>query len=266
MNKSVLSPIVGIIKQVSVHILIASVVLGLAVLFFFYGYLPSYTNHGESVTVPDLKGIQLSGLEDFLLKRELRYEVSDSTYSSKYPALTVLEQYPKPGSRVKENRNIFVTVNRAKPPTVPVPELLDRSLRNAEAVLKSNELKRGTITYQPSRFLNLVLGMSTNGEPIQVGERIDKGSVIDLTVGDGFAKSYFQAPNLIGNTPEDARFIILGSNLEVGTVTTEGDDADPDLVVIKQDPSPGLQVHIGDVINLWVGKNEEATEEKTTDN
>lgn len=246
-----------------IHLSIAVVVISLAVLFFFHVYLPSYTNHLESVTVPNLEGIHMSELEDFLLKRDLRYEVNDSGYSEKFPALTILKQYPKPGSKVKEGRKIFVSVNRIKPPTVPVPELLDRSLRNAEAVLASNELKRGTITYKPSQFLNLVLDMSVNNKPIKAGDRIDKGSTIDLIVGDGFARSYFQAPELVGNNLENARFIILGSNLEIGVITVEGDTAGIEPVVLKQDPTPGLQVKIGDAINLWIGPEPEEEEEET---
>lgn len=249
------------IRGLIMQIVIAVVVIALAVMFFFYVYLPSYTNHGESVTVPNLEGIHMSELEDFLLKRDLRYEVNDSGYSEKFPALTILKQYPKPGSNVKEGRKIFVSVNRVNPPTVPVPELLDRSLRNAEAVLASNELKRGTITYKPSQFLNLVLEMSVNGQPIEKGDRIDKGSTIDLVVGDGFARSYFQAPELVGNNLENARFIILGSNLEIGVITVDGDTAGIEPVILRQDPTPGLQVRIGDSINLWIGPPTEEDEE-----
>ncbi|QSE99362.1 PASTA domain-containing protein [Fulvivirga lutea] len=231
---------------------IAIVILIGSTLYFFYGYLPAFTNHGESITVPNLEGIQMKDLEDFLLKRNLRYEVNDSSYSEKHPPLTILKQYPKPGSRVKENRKIFVSVNRVKPPTVPVPELVDRSLRNAEAVLASNELKRGQITYRPSQFLNLVLEMSSNGKVLNEGDRIDKGSTVDLVVGNGYAQSNFKTPRLTGNTFEDAQFIILGSNLGVGLVTVEGDTVGQKSIVIKQDPEEGAEIKIGDVINLWI--------------
>lgn len=50
-------------------------------LFFFYIYLPTTTNHGESITVPDLVGMPLSELDEFVVQRDLRYEVSDSSYS-----------------------------------------------------------------------------------------------------------------------------------------------------------------------------------------
>ncbi len=252
------------IRGLGIQLLIIFLLLIGTTLFFFNIYLPSFTNHAESVTVPDLEGIHMDELENFLVKRDLRYEVNDSSYSEEYPPLTILKQYPKAGSRVKEKRKIFVSVNRVNPPTVPVPELLDRSLRNAEAVLASNELKRGKISYKPSQFLNLVLEMKVGEKTIQAGDRIDKGSTIDLVVGDGFARSYFQTPKLVGNNLETARLIILGSDLEVGLITVEGDTSLGKPTILKQDPTPGTQIRIGNSVNLWIGpepENEESDSE-----
>src|SRR5689334_5867694 len=78
---------------------------------YFYIYLPGTTNHGESITVPDLTGMKLEELSDFLSQHELRYEIDDSTYSEEYPPLTILRQYPRAGAAVKENRVIYVSVN-----------------------------------------------------------------------------------------------------------------------------------------------------------
>ncbi len=235
-----------------VTIALVLTILAGSVAIFFYVYLPAYTNHGESVTVPNLEGIHMDDIDEFLLKRTLRFEVNDSSYSDEYPPLTILKQYPKAGSLVKEGRKIFISVNRVKPPTVPVPELVDRSLRNAEAVLTSNELKRGKITYKPSPFLNLVLEMNSNGKELKAGDRIDKGSVIDLVIGDGYARSNFAAPNLVGNDIENARFIILGSNLEIGLITLEADTVGKKSFVTKQSPVAGRQVRIGDPIDIWI--------------
>ncbi len=254
------------LKGLLIHLGIIIMVAITAVLVFFYVYLPNFTNHGESITVPDLQGIHMDDIDEFLTKRNLRYEVNDSSYSEKYPPLTILKQYPKAGALVKENRKVFISVNRIKPPTVPVPELVDRSLRNAEAVLKSNELTRGNITYKPSPFLNLVLEVSSNGKILKPGDRISKGSVIDLAVGDGYGQSNFAAPNLVGNLYDDANFIILGSNLEVGLITVEADTTDQKIIVIRQHPEAGTQVRIGDTIDIWIAPEGYEPDESASDN
>lgn len=110
------------------NLLVAAGIIVLLALLYFYAYLPAITNHGETITVPSIEGMHINELEDFLVKRNLRYEVSDSSYSDQYPPLTVLKQYPHAGSKVKENRKIYISVNRINPPTVPMPNLVDGSL------------------------------------------------------------------------------------------------------------------------------------------
>jgi eukaryotic-like serine/threonine-protein kinase len=232
-----------------------AIILGLlfiSALSYFYLYLPAYTNHGETITVPSLEGMHMDELEEFLVKRNLRYEVSDSSFTDNFPALTILSQYPKSGSKVKKNRKIYLTVNRVAPPSVPAPALVDRSLINAEAVLRSNELKRGKIIFKNHPFFNLVLEMRYNGEKIDAGVRIPKGSVIDLVVGDG-GKKDFLTPNLLGLPLDEAKFAIMGSNLNIGRIYVLSDTLNTRLVVVfKQKPEARENIKVGDGVDLWV--------------
>lgn len=236
------------------HIAASMGILLLISICYFYIYLPATTNHGESITVPDLQGKNIESLNDFLTAHDLRYEISDSSYSEEYPPLSVLLQYPKAGSKVKENRTILITVNRVTPPTVPVPDLVDRSRINAEVVLKSNELKRGRILLEPSPFLNLVKEMRYKGKIITAGTRIPKGSEIDLVVGDGNGPADFTLGNLVGDSYERALFKLMGWDLHLGNVQIpEGvDTTGIEPIVYRQYPSFGDSVRVGDPIDLWI--------------
>lgn len=226
----------------------------LLLVFYFYMYLPAATNHGETITVPSIEGLHLSDLENFLGKRNLRYAVNDSSYTDEHPPLTVLRQFPAAGSKIKENRVIYISLNRVTPPTVPMPNLVDGSLINAEAVLRGNELKRGKIQLVRGPFLNLVKEMHYDGEKILPGTRIPKGSVIDLVVEDGGSNTV-PTPDVRGYTLEDAKIPIFGSNLNLGEVTFVGDTAGYEpKVVLKQKPAPHENIKVGDVVELWVGK------------
>jgi beta-lactam-binding protein with PASTA domain len=239
--------------------MLANVSIILGILFitcigYFYIYLPSTTNHGESITVPDLQGMKIEELENFLTEKDLRYEVGDSSYSEKYAPLSVLIQYPRAGAKVKEGRVIYVTVNQINPPTVPLPDLVDRSRINAEVVLKSNELKRGRIILEPSPFLNLVKEMRFGGQPIKAGTRIPKGSTIDLVVGDGNGPADFTIGNLVGDSYERALFKLAGWNLHLGNIQIpEGvDTTGIEPIVFKQYPILGDSVRVGDPVDLWI--------------
>lgn len=232
-----------------------SIVLAVGSLFiimilYFYVYLPQVTNHGETITVPNAVGMNYHELEDFLGNLDLRYEVGDSTYSGNYPPLTVLKQYPPAGAKVKENRVIYVTLNQLMPPNVPVPDLIDGSLIDADAVLRSNELKRGHVELVHGPF-QIVTGMKYKGHPIEPGERVPKGSVIDLVVMDGGVRD-FATPDLLGKEWKDVEVEVLGSdlNLEINVV---GDTTGVVSVVLKQKPKAGEKILIGDIVTIWIG-------------
>lgn len=234
------------------HFVLAAGLLLILLLLYFFSYLPATTNHDRAITVPSIEGMQVNNLNDFLVKRNLRYEVNDSAYSAEQPPNTVLRQYPQAGSKVKEGRKIFISVNRRTPPTVPVPALVDGSIVNADAVLRSNQLKRGAIELVPGPF-NIVKEMKYKGNRIQAGDQVPKGATIDLVVMDGAGSSgELRSPNYLGETLEDAKFVIFGYNLNLGEVhvgdTTGGG------VVIKQKPAPNENIKVGDVVELWIGK------------
>ena len=51
-----------------VYIIITSVVI---VMILFYLYFPIVTNHGETITVPNLKGLNYDEIDDYLTQRNL---------------------------------------------------------------------------------------------------------------------------------------------------------------------------------------------------
>ena len=247
------------------HLGMAVGTLFLLAIVYFYIYLPATTNHGESITVPDLTGMRLEEAEPFLGEHELRFEVDDSAYSAEHPPLAILRQFPKAGAQVKEQRVIYVSVNRVSPPTVPIPDLVDRSRINAEVVLKSNELKRGRIILEPSPFLNLVKEMRYQGRKIEAGTRIPKGSSIDLVVGDGNGPADFTIGDLVGDSYDRALFKLAGWNLHLGKVEIpeEVDTTGVETFVFRQYPVAGDSVRVGDPVDLWIApKGYEPPEEE----
>lgn len=259
-----LREVIGFLRKNTLGALLANVGLALGIvlvvaILFFYVYLPASTNHGNEVQVPDLTGKNIFETDKALTPLQLRYEVSDSSYSADLPPLTVLAQVPKAGHMVKENRKIYVTVNRKSPPTLPLPNLFGDggagSLENAEAVLKSAELIRGRVIYRRSPNYHLVMELRYNGRVILPGTRVPKGSTIDLVVGDGAGPRDFVLNNFIGMTYENVLLRLGNLSLHLGDVQipADVDTTGIDIFVIKQLPEPGDSVSIGDPVNLWIG-------------
>lgn len=260
-------------KKLFIHLGIIIALSLILVLCFFYIYLPAATNHNETVTIPDLEGVHIDNIDEFLTKRNLKYEVlADSGFTSEYEPFTILKQYPLPGSKVKENRKVFLTLNAVSPPRVKMPDLVDGSVKNAQLLLESYGLERGNIKYVPDLAQNAVLEQRYEGKTIEPGTYISKGSKIDLVVGDGLGNTILEVPDLTGMELEDAEFTIVGSGLKVGSILFRNpdlSDRDPKsavqqvekrLVIVKQSPGPGRKLRIGEEVDIWLDEQEEQEE------
>ncbi|HEY0108680.1 MAG TPA: PASTA domain-containing protein [Fibrella sp.] len=222
------------------------------VLTFFFVYLPFSTNHGQTITVPDLKHMSLDELENYLEDRDLRYEVSDCTFVAGGVPLTVFAQYPTPGSNVKQGRKIYLTVIKRTAPSVVMPNLVDLTARTAELLLESMGLVKGDLTYEPDLGKNKVLRQYANGKEIKAGSPIPKGTKIDLIVGDGEGNVFFPTPDVVGQPYDEAVTVIQGSGLKVG-VRVPVDDPEQEVgTVIKQKPKAGERIRVGQSIDVWV--------------
>ncbi|MFI5220443.1 MAG: PASTA domain-containing protein [Bacteroidia bacterium] len=238
-----------------INLAIACLVL---TLFFVlvYNRLNSYTHHGDTVTVPDLRGLPISGVEKFLSGKALRYKISDSTlYDINKPPGTVIEQDPPPLEKVKENRTIYIAITRTLAPQIKMPNLIDVSFRQAEAILVTYGLKPGKTIYKPDLCKNCVLSMQLDGKLLQPGDEIKKGSVIDFVLGDGFGNTRVNVPDLVGLTYEEALFVLKASSLNAGAIMCDHSVRDTmSSVVYKQIPAADNSgvISQGEAVDLFL--------------
>lgn len=240
--------------------LIGALVFLFAVFGFTYKWLDSYTRHGNSVSVPDLRGMQKSELDDFLKFKNLKYKIADSTiYDLDAAPGTVIEQDPRPNEKVKEDRTIYLSITRSTPPGVKIPELLDNSLRQAEVILKSYGLIKGQLIYKPDLAKNAVLEMQINGVKVHAGDEVTKGTVIDLVLGDGFGNTKVSVPQLFNLKLDEAMFVINASSLNVGAVVFDNTVKDSTLAkVYKQFPlhNSDSTISQGESIDIFLTQSE----------
>ncbi len=164
------------------HFLLAIVSLAL-VLWILFRLLNVYTNHGETVEVPDFKGKFIPELDQFVKDKNVRYLIIDSLYDPKEKPGIVLKQDPEAKSQVKHNRTIYLYVTSMLPPQIAMPKLVDRSLRQALFMIESYGLKIGKQTQVKGDCNGCILKQLYKGSEITPGTPIKKGSVIDLEVG-----------------------------------------------------------------------------------
>lgn len=233
------------------HILLA-VLLLFALLLLMFNWLNSHTRHGESMAVPELRGIRIEQAADVLKQKNLRYVIIDSVFFPDKPKNTVVDQNPLPEEKVKEGRVIYLTLNSSEPPKVKMPNLIDVSYRQAQTILLSYGLKEGQITYKPDLAQNVVLEQLWNGHLVLPETQIPKGSVIDLVLGDGLGKGDMMIPNLNGLTYEEALFVLQADGLAMGTATYDEGADKTTARVYQQSPafSPDAKITPGQSIDI----------------
>lgn len=229
-------------------------------LFLFIGlrFLNLLTHHGEALTVPDLTGYSIEEVDEVLKSKKLRYEVIDSMYRADVPFFTVIEQNPKPMSKVKRNRKIYLTISSDIPPKVKVPNLIDVTLRQAVTILKGLGLLVGDLEYVPDIAQNVVLKMKKDGRIIKPGTSIPKGSTIDLILGDGLSSQKTYIIPLTGLTLEEAMIALSLSYLNIGAIMADNSVKDTlNAIVYKQYPAPSdVEIAQGESVDVWVTHSE----------
>ena len=218
-------------------------------------YLNSYTRHGQSLTLPNLKGLPMSEAEEVLNQKNLRYIITDTVFVDNMPKLAVVEQNPAPNSKVKEGRIIYLSINSDARATVLMPNLINASLPYAQTVLSTLGLNLGEVSYRPDIAQNAVLDQVWRGSSIQPNTKIPKGASIDLVVGDGSGGALVAIPNLKGLSLIDAQNVLKASMLNLGAVLYEGNIKDTTkAVVIRQSPAfeDGGTINGGDIIDIYL--------------
>lgn len=154
--------------------------------YLFMHWLTFTTDHGHEISVPDLRRLTEEQVEDKLDELDLDYELLDSVdFRGDYPKYSVVEQDPMPGTKVKVGRKVYIKINSSGFSSVRIPDLIEKTYREAVPTLKALGLEAGTITYVPNLGKDMVLEMRYKGRNLKVGDRVLKASKIDLVLGDG---------------------------------------------------------------------------------
>jgi beta-lactam-binding protein with PASTA domain len=238
----------------------------LAVILIAYLSLGYYTRHGSGIPVPKLKGLTIDRATAILEEQGFNYKI-DSVYVQDQPPGTILEQDPDAGTNVKENRTIYLTMVTTQAPSVGLPDVEQSTYREALAVLSNSGIKVGDTTYRSDIARDRILEVRFKGQIIKTGDKLPKGSIVDLILGDGAGANEVDIPDLMNQDLDAARFAIRGAGLTIGNITYQGSITDStNLIVVSQYPmktDSTSKTSIGTRVNLTVTQGKNLDEPKT---
>jgi beta-lactam-binding protein with PASTA domain len=242
---------------------------GLAIVFFIIVFvilnfaLKVYTNHGESVTVPTVVGMQVDEAIALIEESDFEYEIIDTVFDDKYDKGAIVEQNPVAEALVKEGRKIYLIVNSNNDELISMPQLVGFSMRQVQSMMETYGLTIGGLRYVPDIAVNVVIKQMYDGDDIEPGTKIKKGTTIDLVLGLGISDKTTSVPSLLGLTYKEASNTLLDLFLNTGAVnydkTIKNKNDSIKAKVYRQSPSGSTinEVNLGYSVDIWLTKDDE---------
>ena len=226
-------------------------IIGMIVIFSIvaeYLIMPIYTRQNQNRIMIDIKNKHLDDAINILKSENYKYEISDTLYTNKFQLGTIVDQYPKPNTRVKSGRTVRLKIAQPEK-SVAIPNLIGQSRRSAELELNQMGLLIDTVytEYNPE-YPNGTIAWQYP----KAGDRRKKGMGIQITVSKGMPPNFFQVPNLIGLSINQAKDLIFKSRLKVGKISYHQDQDLVPYTVLDQSIKNGTVLDASATINLVV--------------
>lgn len=185
--KAILRVYLKLLKSDSiVKHLFASSITVFIIFYFVFISVKIYTKHNRYIEVPSLSGLNIEDANKILKKKKLKFEVLDSSkYFSETPVNFILSQIPDAGEFVKKNRKIYLNVNPSDYQKVSIPNIIQITKRNAESILNALGFEVSGFQYVDNIGKDMVLEVLYNGEKMNIGDAIARGSKLELILGNG---------------------------------------------------------------------------------
>jgi eukaryotic-like serine/threonine-protein kinase len=212
-----------------------------------------YINSGQFTKVPPVLAKTQTQATQQLQKAGLDLGSVKHAYSDTVERGTVITSDPAPGSRIRDNGSVSLTISDG-PKTVQVPDLQGWRLDKARNRLKSAGLEAGMVTREFSDEIPRGFVISTDPG---AGTERRGGSAIALTVSKG---SPVDVPDVTGEDLSEARADLADAGLKVQVAAERVNSEFDKGQVAQQTPKGDSKAAEGDTVTLTLSKGPEMIE------
>ncbi|MFJ4975067.1 Stk1 family PASTA domain-containing Ser/Thr kinase [Streptomyces coeruleorubidus] len=204
----------------------------------------------DTFAAPNFVGETKQNAERLATNRDLELSFTNKPCENQAKG-NVCDQDPKAEVDVKKGDTINLVVSTGAP-KVAVPSVVGDSLDDAKATLESDkyEFVVDTKSKESPEDPGTVLEQNP-----RLGEEVEKGSTITLTIAKEAAKS--TVPDVLGRDCDAAKQQMQASNLVGNCTEVETDDDNQVGKVIATTPQAGTSVDKNSSVNIQIGKKKE---------
>jgi beta-lactam-binding protein with PASTA domain len=253
------SAMASFVKSTSFRKAIIGIALTYAVLLLgSWFWLQWYTDHGEYVSVPDLKGLRSEDAILALQEKNLDYLIIDSIYDRKAAPGSVFDQSPAFESQVKEGRQVFLTIYRLSPPMEKLGIKQGDYATVAMIKLRNKSIDFDTLYEDNNTLANSIIRVTQRGKALKASDEVARGSKVVLVIGRA-ASDKIIVPDFTGMSCQEARSILdtlrleCNCRFEPGISSPSAQDSST-FRVCRQDPihDPERGTSAGRIVDLWL--------------
>ncbi|MFN5295815.1 MAG: PASTA domain-containing protein [Flavobacteriales bacterium] len=221
-------------------------------------WLQWYTDHGQYVSVPELKGLSTEEAIKALQERNLDYLVIDSIYDRKAVPGSVFDQSPAFESQVKEGRQVFLTIYRLSPPMEKLGIKQGDYATVAMIKLRNKSIDFDTLYEDNNTLANSIIRVTQRGKTLKASDEVARGSKVMLVIGRSVSDKII-VPDFTGMTCLQAKTILdtlrleCNCRFEPGISSPSAQDSSS-FFVCRQDPihDPERGTSAGRIVDLWL--------------
>ncbi len=241
-----------IFKYLTAFLLLS--VIGVFLLDYFL--LPNYVGYDNEHYLPDVRGEYIEKASYQLNMLGFPTEIIVVPFNESHIPGTVIKMFPRAFTKVKEGRNIDLTV-AGMVEDIQIPHLINMSLRNAKIIINDMGLGVDTVIYE---FDSHIEEDHITFQLPRKGQIVKSSTNITLGVSKGAPPDYYLIPDVVNLSLRRAEEEILKNGLRLGNIDYE---FQPELLrntVIEQDKTAGMRVTFPATINLLVSTDTKNTE------
>lgn len=226
------------------------IISGLVILLLLDNFILPYYVSEDELKVPNIIGKNKDEAIKILTDLNLNPIIQTSRYDERFKKNEVIFQKPIPGTIVKENRRIYLTVSGGVQ-TVQMPFLINKTVRDARINLERIGLVLDSVEEVESE---LPPDFIVEQQYLE-GKEIPMGTKVWIKVSVGPKIGMVRVPNILGKSLIEAENILRGVSLKIGMRTYIHSTTLLPNTVVDQQPTESTLVSIGDSVNVVITLN-----------
>ena len=196
------------------------------------------------VSVPDIKNYNLDDAKRALAGNKLKYKIVEA-FSSSIPAKQIVDVNPQPGTSVRQNSTVALTVSKGIKPII-VPDLV--GMTTAAALKRLQPLGLSLNVAQQTESDTIPANVIASQDP-QPSSTAAPNSAVNVIVSTG--ASTISVPNVVGADVDAARAALRDAGLSAA-MSYAVDAANPTGKISRQNPDADTAVKKGTPVTIYL--------------